>query len=252
MSFTRVLPMRLPSTPLTEMMALERTANRYRQQFKQQITSPMVLHGDVTFVLDQRGGGDEGLRVALRPNGEVRLKDERHISAPFSPWAVMLRWHRCLGMAQLEIDMVKRGADSVIVTPYDAHDDWQIGITGELSDDVQPRNVLTNRDNTMLAMAIVDGVTNLDEWLEDKLTVDTAHDNSIMGTIRHIEKILGEYGEDTIGVEELARSWLGCIYSNGGYHRWFVDYKGKVAFSQHHTISDKYVDRAEEMGFDIN
>ena len=123
-------------------------------------------------------------------------------------------------------------------------------------------NLLTNYDDTMLAMAELEGEWWFNRQLEatedDELTVPnmlkhirrtqqeakenmeelaTATDPE---TIAYLKRMLDGWETDTVG---------GTIYGAGGWHRYMVQADGKVLYSGMHGRED--APKAEELGFEI-
>jgi hypothetical protein len=123
-------------------------------------------------------------------------------------------------------------------------------------------NLLTNYDDTMLAMAELEGEGWLNRQLsateDDQLTVpnmlkyirrkqkDVEEDMAELATatdpktIAYLERMLARWETDTVG---------DSIYGAGGWHRYIVQADGKDLYSAHHGRTD--ADKAAELGFEM-
>lgn len=108
-------------------------------------------------------------------------------------------------------------------------------------------NLLTNHDDTLLAMAEVEGIDmfgryddrTASTWLARQIQEDTPY--SVIGMIKHLQKI-GTGHNDGFPV--------GTVYGSGGGNRWYVYRDGSLMFSRGHA-SREAKDRARQLGFEI-
>lgn len=99
-------------------------------------------------------------------------------------------------------------------------------------------NLLTNFDETLRAMAEVEGH---EDWFK------TSQSSSGTGSVRQALEQLKEWGDPKDQEESNA---LVDIYGSLGSNRWMVMRNGEVRFSRFHANLEK-IQKAEEMGFKI-
>lgn len=138
---------------------------------------------------------------------------------------------------------------------------------------LEPRNLLTHRDNTLLAMAEVEWLSMGDRggWLEDQLQQleeprECAHDVSVAGAIKHVVEVRRKYirqvqeAKDNGKLDELwtwqtrpeiweQQTCCYTIYGSGGFNRYHVRHNGDVVISGYNSKSA--IPGAELLGFEI-
>lgn len=96
-----------------------------------------------------------------------------------------------------------------------------------------PRNLLTHKDETIAAMAEIEGPN----WRRDSEN-DPPDEYNISGALRWLSK-----KPDPEGLHFV-------IYGSGGYNRWFTMPNGDVKLSKGHA-GEKDIERAQTLGFEI-
>lgn len=109
----------------------------------------------------------------------------------------------------------------------------------ESKEEVYPFNLLTNYEETLKAMAEVEGGS----WLRDDQG-SSQKESTTRGAIEHVKELLEK---EHAKPEET--DVIYTIYGNGGVSRWMLMGNGDVLFSEfHHSEKAK---KAEEKGFKI-
>lgn len=107
---------------------------------------------------------------------------------------------------------------------------------GEKKEQLPPRNLLTHPEETIQAMAEIEGP----EWLNQQKRVEETLKNT------------GEYENNLINaLERLKIGKKSIIYGRGGGNRWHVAANGEVSFSEALAESPNYLQKARNLGFKI-
>lgn len=127
----------------------------------------------------------------------------------------------------------------------------------------QKMNLLSNYDNTLLAMADIEG----ESWLNKQLSSTEDSPFTVLQILKHLRVRVEEIEENKKDLEietdpeEIAflekniKTWTNeivgdAIYGKDGINRWFVRGNGEVVFSKMHS-SPEDCKKAEELGFEI-
>ena len=127
------------------------------------------------------------------------------------------------------------------------------------------RNLLTDYDDTLLAMAEIEG----EGWLDRQLRATESDQITVPNMLKHIRLRQQEIDEHEKDLEaetdpeeiESIKHYLdifgdhrdfmiNSIYGGGGWNRWFVRANGEVVLSRHHASSES-IARAKELGFEV-
>ena len=126
-------------------------------------------------------------------------------------------------------------------------------------------NLLKNYDDTLLAMAELEG----EGWLNDQLTALETDQLTVPHAIKlvkkhhkEIEEVRQDLEKETDpeeieslqqylkSLEQEKRVIGDAIYGSGGWHRYFMYSDGEVVFSGMHAVEDMR-SKAKELGFEI-
>ena len=129
----------------------------------------------------------------------------------------------------------------------------------------QEMNLLTNYDDTLLAMAEIEG----EGWLDQQLRVTEDTQLSVPNMLKHIRKKHEDLAEHEKDLEtetdpeeiesikhyldifgDLEDSVGDTIYGSGGWNRYIVKGTGEVLFSRLHSGTED-IEKAKELGFKI-
>ena len=113
------------------------------------------------------------------------------------------------------------------------------------------RNLLTAFDETMRAMAEIEG----DWWLREK--EEKPNMTNIAGVIKFLQdtssvrarKDGGEIADAEERKEFFRKMYAFQVYGGGGSNRWYVYPNGDVAFSGHHNPDERVRQKARALGF---
>jgi|GEM_PF-6273526 len=123
-------------------------------------------------------------------------------------------------------------------------------------------NLLTNYDDTMLAMAELEG----EGWLDEQLNATESDELTVPNMLKYIKRAHRETEEnkaelavatdpDDIAylkrmLNRLETNTVGdAIYGTGGWHRYMVRENGKVLYTVSHGRTD--AEKAKELGFEF-
>jgi hypothetical protein len=102
-----------------------------------------------------------------------------------------------------------------------------------------PRNLLTNLEETVRAIAEVEGPSWVHMQESGEQNVDAA-----LEAIRYRMSVGPAEYDDPNPIAY-------TIYGSGGMNRWYVFLDGTVKFSRSHAQSEEHIARAEGFGFEI-
>ncbi len=108
-----------------------------------------------------------------------------------------------------------------------------------------PRNLFTNYEDTLMAMAKIEALSYFGDskveyneaWLK-KQANDTNKYTASFGV-----KVLKGLNPDS--------TYTFVIYGDSGFNRWIIDAKGNVMFSGIHSLSKKVTEKVLELGFEV-
>ena len=133
---------------------------------------------------------------------------------------------------------------------------------------MNPRNILTNLEETLLAMSAVEDRSGT-RWLQRQhQALDLLENVELTGDPDDVDEDLRQKVGYTVGEaliecngrsvmpdyfsqedwDEMREGIATIIYGSGGWNRWGVRYNGEVLFSRHHAREGD-TERAESYGF---
>jgi hypothetical protein len=100
-------------------------------------------------------------------------------------------------------------------------------------------NVLTDPDDTLLAMAELEG----DSWLWSQLYDSDRSEVRFYRALAWLRKVLADAdGEDRSDV-------FAVVYGDGGINRYYLYGNATIVFSRGHAMSHRAAERAAQLGF---